>query len=133
MDTNVQFLNPYCPQEILVSNQQPDDVGCARCHGELLLFCYFGAKAFEHEDVGCHDDRDIVESHFILGLVVNHTLEKLHQCLLEQTEIKFNIEAVKVKYEAPFKLSTHLPSKYPGWPQVTKGPAGSKPAAAASL
>ena len=71
-------MNAYCPQKILVSNQQPDDVGCAGCHGELLLFSHLGAEAFEHEDVGRHDDRDIVESHFILVLVVDHTVEKLH-------------------------------------------------------
>lgn len=34
---------------------------------------------------------------------------------------------------APFKMSAHLPSKYPYWPQATKGPAGSKLAAVASL
>ncbi len=53
---------------------------------------------------------------------------------------KFTIEIVesfwfievKMQREA-FKLSAHLPSKYSDWPQVTKGRAGSKPAAVASL
>lgn len=72
------FFYPYCPQKILVSYKQPDDVGSAGCHGELLLFSNLGAETFEHEDVGCHDNRDIVESHFIFCLMVNHTLEKLH-------------------------------------------------------
>ncbi len=71
------LFDAYRPQKILVSDQQADDVGCAGCHGTLLLFCNLGAEAFEHEDVGRHDNRDIVEGHFIFGLMVNHTLEEL--------------------------------------------------------
>lgn len=67
----------YRPQEVLVSDQQPDDVGCAGSHGVLLLLRNLGAKALKHEDVGRHDDGDVVEGHFVLGLVVDYTLEKL--------------------------------------------------------
>lgn len=98
------------------------------------MFRHLGAEAFEHEDVGCHDDRDIVEGHFILGLMVNDTLEKLHKCLREQTEIKVynrNSRAFLVCFFS--KMRARSPSKYPGWPQVTREPAGSEPAAVASL
>lgn len=79
----VAFLQliSYRPQKILIPNQQSDNAGRAGCHGELLLLCNLGPKAFEHEDVGCHDNRHVVECHLILGLVLNHTLEKLHQHL----------------------------------------------------
>lgn len=70
-------LSSYRPQEVLVSDQQPHDVGGAGGHGVLLLLRDLRAKALEHEDVGRHDDRDVVEAHFVLGLVVDDTLEKL--------------------------------------------------------
>lgn len=81
---NAKIFFSYSPQEILISDQQTDNVGRAGCHGELLLFCNLGPKSFKHEDVGRHDDRDIVQGHFILGLIFNDTLEKLHQCLQTQ-------------------------------------------------
>lgn len=70
-------LGSYRPQEVLVSDQQPHDIGSAGSHGVLLLLRDLGAKALEHEDVGRHDDGDVVEAHFVLGLVVDHALEKL--------------------------------------------------------
>lgn len=75
------FFDPHRPQKILVSNQQPDDVGRAGRHWKLLLLRDLGAEPLEHEDVGCHDNGDIVEGHFVVGLMVNHTLEELHQSL----------------------------------------------------
>lgn len=78
IEFNRVLIDPYRPEKILVSDQQPDDVGCAGRHGVLLLFCHLGAEALKHEDVRCDDNRDIVECHFVLSLMVNHTLEKLH-------------------------------------------------------
>lgn len=70
-------LDSYRPQEVLVSDQQSHDVGGAGRHVVLLLLRDLRAKALEHEDVGRHDDGDVVEAHFVLGLVVDDTLEKL--------------------------------------------------------
>lgn len=79
-------LDSYRPQEVLVSDQQPHDIGGASGHGVLLLLRDLRAKALEHEDVRCHDYGDVVEAHFVLGLVVDHTLEKLQYDLRERKE-----------------------------------------------
>lgn len=70
-------FDSHRPQEVLVYNEQPHDIGGAGGHGVLLLLRDLGAEALKHEDVGRHDDGDVVEAHFVLGLVVDHTLEEL--------------------------------------------------------
>ena len=77
--------HPYGPEQVLVSDEQFDDVGHPRCHGELLLLSDLAPEAFEHEDVGRHHHGDVIQRHLVLFFVVDDPLEELQQPLREKT------------------------------------------------